>query len=221
MMIPLGGILALIERLRPTWLETEFRHSVMAFGGGVLIAAVSLVLIPEGMKHLSAGVALGAFVAGGLAFAYFEKASNAGDKAQFWAMLTDFVPEALALGAMLAAGAPEAGLLALLIGLQNLPEGFNAFRELAARKGRKTRHRTLFHFVLLGLLGPVAGATGYLLLGDFPEGTAVIMMVAAGGILFLMFQDIAPKAHLANRTAPSIAAVAGFAFGLLGQMLLG
>jgi len=31
--IPLGGLLARIERVRPQWLEQELRHSIIAFGG--------------------------------------------------------------------------------------------------------------------------------------------------------------------------------------------
>ena len=51
--IPLGGMLANIERIRPAWLENEFRHTVIAFGGGILVAAVSLVLVPEGIHYMS------------------------------------------------------------------------------------------------------------------------------------------------------------------------
>ena len=47
--IPLGGWLASVERIRPKWLEQELRHFVMAFGGGVLLAAVTLVLLPQGV----------------------------------------------------------------------------------------------------------------------------------------------------------------------------
>jgi ZIP family zinc transporter len=54
--IPLGGLLASIEHVHPKWLEQEFRHFVMAFGGGVLLAAVALVLVPEGMAHLSGSI---------------------------------------------------------------------------------------------------------------------------------------------------------------------
>jgi ZIP family zinc transporter len=46
------------------------------------------------------------------------------------------------------------------------------------------------------------------------------MLFAAGGILYLTFEDIAPQAHLARRWAPALGAVAGFMLGLLGQMLL-
>jgi ZIP family zinc transporter len=40
--LPVGGLFARIERLRPYWLEQEFRRGVLAFGGGILLAAVSL-----------------------------------------------------------------------------------------------------------------------------------------------------------------------------------
>jgi zinc transporter, ZIP family len=76
-------------------------------------------------------------------------------------------------------------------------------------------------FFALALLGPLAVLTGYLLLTDLPAVTAMIMMAAAGGILYLMFQDIAVKAHLKNRQAPSLAALAGFAVGILGHALVG
>jgi len=33
--IPLGGLLAYVEKIRPDWLEHEFRHFVIAFGGCV------------------------------------------------------------------------------------------------------------------------------------------------------------------------------------------
>ena len=221
LMIPAGGLLACIENIRPRWLENEFRHSVMAFGGGVLIAAVSLVLVPHGSAHLPAPLALAAFAIGGGGFALLDhRLRSGGSRAQFWAMLTDFIPEAMALGAMLATSSPGSGLLALLIGLQNLPEGFNAFREIRAAEKSRTGRTILFHFFLLGLLGPICGAIGFLLLAEIPETTAFIMMTAAGGILFLMFQDIAPRAHMKHRTAPSLAALAGFGFGLLGDMLL-
>jgi ZIP family zinc transporter len=46
-MIPIGGYLASVEHIQPRWRERELRHSVMAFGGGVLMAAVAFVLVPE------------------------------------------------------------------------------------------------------------------------------------------------------------------------------
>jgi ZIP family zinc transporter len=218
LMIPVGGYLARAERVQPNWLEEEVRHSVIAFGGGVLVAAVALVLVPSGMEQLSPVPALVAFFAGGVIFALFERArqEHADVNAQFLAMLTDFLPESISLGALLATGAPEAGLLALLIGAQNLPEAFNAWRELQA-DGRHGAAHIMRLFFAIASLGPLAVLLGYYVLADLPALTGGIMMGAAGGILYLMFQDIAVEAHLSNRQAPSLAALAGFALGILGH----
>lgn len=221
LMMPLGALLARVEHIRPDWLETELRHSVMAFGGGVLMAAVSFVLVPEGASRLGPGAAVAAFVAGGIAFALLMRrlARSGGTGAQVLAMLADFVPEAAALGAMLATGSPVAGLLAFLIGLQNLPEGFNAYREVTAAGMRAGRALALF--LALAALGPMAAAVGVVFFVDLPGLLGAVMLFAAGGIFFLTFDAIAVEAHLEARQAPSLAAVGGFAFGLFGHLLTG
>ncbi|WP_240652439.1 ZIP family metal transporter [Alexandriicola marinus] len=222
LMIPLGGYLASIERIQPRWLEQEVRHSVMAFGGGILISAVGFVLVPEGLALLPLWVGVAAFFLGGGLFALAERLrrSRAGQNAQFLAMLTDFVPEAISLGAIMASRSSEAALLALLIGAQNLPEAFNAWRELKDR-GHHGRRHMMRVFFGLAAIGPVAVVSGYLFLSNLPAVTGALMMAAAGGILYLMFQDIAVKAHLKNRQAPSLAALSGFAFGMICNAVVG
>ncbi len=219
--IPLGGCVAQIERIHPAWLETEFRHSVVAFGGGVLFAAIALVLVPEGMAATGPGAALFAFGAGGIFFflidRLIEKGGGAG--AQLMAMLLDFVPESLALGAVLTTQKPVGFLLAGLIALQNFPEGFNAFRELraAARLRALTVHAC---FCGLVLLGPLAAVIGYVWLRDLHGLLGAVMLFAAGGIFYLIFEDIAPQARLAYHWAPPLGAVAGFMLGMLGYALV-
>ena len=44
--ILVGGFIARVERIRPRWLEQELRHTIIAFGGGILIAAIAFVLVP-------------------------------------------------------------------------------------------------------------------------------------------------------------------------------
>ena len=130
--IPAGAFLARFDRLLPGWMLEEFRHTVIAFGGGALLSAVALVLVPEGIDRLNAVTALVLFGLGGLVFGLLDHhlSQGKGRTAQFMAMMLDYVPEAMALGAMLV-GEPEiAFLLAGLIALQNLPEGFNAWREM-------------------------------------------------------------------------------------------
>jgi ZIP family zinc transporter len=46
------------------------------------------------------------------------------------------------------------------------------------------------------------------------------MIFAAGGILYLTFQDIAPQAKLQKHWGPPLGAVAGFLLGLIGQLLI-
>lgn len=220
--IPLGGLLARLEHIRPGWLETELRHTVIAFGGGALLSAVALVLVPEGAAHLPPVWVIAWFGLGGLAFAWIDSRLDrkGGGASQLLAMLLDFLPESLALGALLATGSQTAYLLAGIIFLQNLPEGFNAFRELAAA-ARLPAARVLAVFCALVLIGPAAAATGHIVLANAPGLLSAIMLFAAGGILYLVFQDIAPQAVLENRHAPPLGAVLGFLLGLAGHLFAG
>ena len=219
--IPLGGWLASFPHLVPGWMEEEFRHSVTAFGGGVLMSAVALVLVPEGSERLPAVAALLSFAAGGIAVFLLDRAieKSGGQGAQLMAMLLDFLPESLALGALLASTPELALLLAAMIALQNLPEGFNAYREL--RQGTAmSKHRILGIFLLLVLIGPLMATCGLLFLEGAQALLGSIMLFAAGGILYLIFEDIAPQVPLKNHWGPSLGAVAGFLLGFAGHLAL-
>ena len=218
--MPLGGALASAEKIRPLWLEREFRHSILAFGGGALLAAVMLVLVPQGMAHLQPASAAFFLILGGLIFMGLDWALyNHGTPAsQFLSMLADFVPESIALGAVCAVGGEHVVLLAGLIALQNVPEGFNAYRELRLSQELSSR-RSILMFALMALLGPVAGASGYLWLSAYPQVVSAVMLLATGGILYSVFQDIAPQAKMRRRWAPAMGAILGFSLGVVGQML--
>jgi ZIP family zinc transporter len=120
--MPLGATVASFEKIRPDWLEEEFRHSVIAFGGGALLSAVALVLVPEGIAHLELLPASMFFIAGGLFFMFLDIFLNKIDTpaSQLAAMLADFIPESIALGATFTIGGKDLFfLLAGLIALQN------------------------------------------------------------------------------------------------------
>ena len=215
--IPLGTGLARVEHIRPRWLEEEFRHFVIALGGGALVGAVALVLVPEGIERLPVPWAVGVLMlAGGGAFMALERVQASRATPQFTAMAADFLPESLALGGMFAANAEGAVLLALLIALQNLPEGFNAWRELAA--ARFNARAALALMALLALLGPLCGLAGWFWLAGHDAVLGAVLVFAAGGILYLTFQDIAPQARLERHWAPPLGAVLGFALALLAKM---
>ena len=220
--IPLGGALAYIERIRPTWLENEFRHAVIAFGGGILVAAVALVLVPEGTGYVNhAGLNVVLFLSGGIFFFGVERilGLRKREKPQFIAMLLDYIPESMALGGAFAVGAKSAPLLAIFIGLQNLPEGFNAYRELKSSPESNGR-RILLLMCLLIPIGPVIGVLGWIYLSENTKLLGAIMLFASGGILYLIFQDIAPQSTMRRHWAPPLGAVLGFCVGILGNDLL-
>lgn len=223
--MPLGGFLASREHIRNPVLRDEVLHLIAAFGGGALVSAVALVLVPEAAEALPALLAVALFAAGGAVFFAVDVmlARRGGSGALLLAMLLDYLPEAMALGAMLVADAATARLLALMIFLQNLPEGFAAFREIrrdAPPQGDSPAWHVLLVFLGLAALGPLCALAGLFWLAQAPGLLGGIMIFAAGGILYLLFQDIAPKAHSDQKALPALGAVAGFALGLAGEMLI-
>ena len=221
LMIPLGGLFAWKEHIPQRWLRLEVEHGIVAFGGGVLLAAVALVLVPGGIEELALLPVAGFFSLGALVFLFLDRLiqKHGGSAAQVMAMTLDFTPEAIALGAAAGTGNSIVPLLALLIGLQNLPEGFNSYRDLI--KSELKPKRWLLLLTALAFLGPISGSIGLTWLTDEPEAIASIMLFAAGGILYLTFQDIAPQAKLKRHWAPSLGAVAGFLIGVIGEMTIG
>lgn len=220
--MPVGALIASAERIRSDWLETEFRHTVIAFGGGALLSAVALVLVPDGSEGLSPGWVALFFAFGGVTFMALDRflAWLNTRVSQLVAMLADFIPEALALGAAVATGSQTATILAGLMALQNLPEGFNSFRELKDSADFSTR-TILGAFTAMALAGPASGLLGYYWLAQHPFAVSALMLFAAGGILYIVFEDIAPQAKIEKRWAPPLGAVAGFLLGVIGAMVVG
>lgn len=220
--MPLGGLLARIEHIRDKQLETRVLHGITGFGGGALLSAVALVLVPKGAEALPVTLALPLLISGGVAFYLIDKRleQSGGSGALLLAMLLDFLPEALALGALLVTEAATAKLLAAMIFLQNLPEGFAAFHELWSKAGIPG-WQILLIFLCLAGLGPLCAGLGFHFLSDDPETLGAIMIFAAGGILYLLFQDIAPEVRVEHSWSPALGAVMGFALGLAGNMMIG
>lgn len=73
----------------------------------------------------------------------------------------------------------------------------------------------------MALLGPIAGALGYFVLSDYQQVISGIMLFAAGGILYIIFQDIAPQSKLKNHWAPPLGAVLGLLLGVLDHISVG
>jgi len=135
------------------------------------------------------------------------------------AMLMDFVPEAIALGAVFATDHNLGLLLAIFIGLQNLPESFNSYLDL--RNSGYTSKKCLLILLFLSFSGVLAAISGHYLLSNMPQLTASLMLLSSGGILYLIFQDIAPMSKLQKSWFPALGVNFGFLVGMIGQKILG
>ena len=219
--MPLGALFAKFDFRSPAILGTEWRHFIVAFGGGALISAIALVLVPEGTKEVTLLPAIVCFSAGGVCFCLLDivlsRCKNS--MSQMVAMLSDFIPEAMALGAAFALGKSTGLLIALLIVLQNIPEGFNAFEEISS-SSKTPPNKIILVFSLLAFVGPASALTGFYFLSDFEMLMGIIMLFASGGILYLVFEDVAPQARLKNHWMPALGAVFGFVLGLAGRMMV-
>ena len=200
--------------------RAELFHFITAFGGGILLAAIALVLVPRGMEDLSLPLLIIAFVTGALIIFFVDrKLQRSGNTlSQLMAMLLDFIPEAIALGAIFAIDPKTGILLAIFIGLQNLPESFNSFQDL--KTNGFSDNKSLIIFFFLSFSGVLGALAGHFFLRDLPQVTAFLMVFSSGGILYLIFQDIAPNVKLKKSWLPALGANLGFLIGMIGEKLI-
>ncbi len=219
----LGGLLSkYFERyFQDGLVKEEIIHTSIAFGGGIITAAVAFVLVPEGMSILPLIPMATLFLTGSIVFFFLDRyiEKKGGTISQLLAMLMDFVPEAIALGAVFATDNNLGLLLAIFIGLQNLPESFNSYRDL--RNSGYTSRKCLLILLSLSFSGVFAAIIGYFLLSDMPQLTASLMLFSSGGILYLIFQDIAPMSKVQESWFPALGVSFGFLVGMIGQKILG
>ncbi len=218
----IGGLLANFfnHHVKESPVKQEIVHALMSFGSGIMLSAIALVLIPNGMEELELTSIVVSFLAGALIFMSIDKylTRKGGKTASLLAMLMDFIPESIALGAVFAVNTSMAYLLAIFIGLQNLPEAFNSFRDLV-NSGFKVK-KTLVIFFFMSFLGIAGALLGHFVLSDYSNLTAILMTFSSGGILYLLVQDIIPESKLDNNYVASFGATLGFLIGIIGEKLI-
>ncbi|PKR81066.1 divalent cation transporter [Brumimicrobium salinarum] len=218
----IGGLLANLfnHHIKETPVKYEITHTMMSFGAGIILSALALVLIPKAMDELNLFPMIISFSIGAFVFFLIDQylAKKGGQTATLLAMMMDFVPEAIALGAVFAIEPNTAILLAIFIGLQNLPEAFNSFRDLV--QSGFTPQKTLIIFFFLSFFGIGGALIGHFFLSDQPQLTALLMSFASGGILYLLIQDIIPESKLQKNYLISLGAAVGFLVGIIGEKIV-
>jgi zinc transporter, ZIP family len=214
---------------------------ITAFGGGVLLAAIALELVPEADERAGIAPTAIGLLAGTLVFvaadAYLSRdeemmqmrrAGHAAAAGQEMSMprreesaargesiavgiFVDGVPESVALGLTIAEGAVG---LALLVGVLvgNVVEAYGAAQPIVA-SGR-TRRFALTLLAAIGLALAFATVLGGTVLADASDtliGTAEA--VAAGAVLAVVSISVIPYAFEEVRGDVAIATVVGFIGG--------
>ncbi|MEE1752912.1 ZIP family metal transporter [Streptomyces sp. SP18CS02] len=203
---------------------------VMAFGSGVLMAAVSFELIADayeraGIWPVVAGAVGGAAVYSG-ANALLARhgarhrkrsgeqqpseaeAPGSGNAIALGALL-DGVPESVVIGTSLLGGGHLGAATVGAVFISNIPEG------LASSAGMRSAGRSrMYVFALWGSIAVASGLAalgGYALLGGASEALmAVITAVAGGAILSMVADTMIPEAYSKVHLLTGLVTVAGF-----------
>jgi zinc transporter, ZIP family len=232
-----GAVLAVVLHL-----PERLAATITAFGGGILLVAVALELVPEADAGAGPGLTAAGLLAGTLAYvgidAWLTRAPSAramrrsahaaaagrsmdmpdhteaarGESIAA-GLVVDGVPEAIALGLTVAEGEIGVALLAgVLIG--NIVEAYGAAQPIIA--GGHTRQFAVGLMAAIGAALAVAtilGGTVLTTAGDSLIGTA--QAVAAGAILAVISVSIVPHAFAEVSSRVAVASVAGFIAGYL------
>ncbi|WP_419765136.1 MAG: ZIP family metal transporter [Arcobacter sp.] len=218
----IGGLLSCYfeNRVHNKDIKELIVHYLISFATGIMLSAISFVLVPKGMKELPILFSTTLFILGGISFYYFDKfiEKNRLKIPQLIAMLLDFIPESVALGAVFVYDYKTGILLSIFIALQNLPESFNSYVEL--RKLNHSKYKALFQLFVLSFMGLLFSLLGYYFLDTHEKITSSLMLFSAGGIMYIIFQDIAPLLHYKKRKLIAIGVNIGFIIGMLGEAIL-
>ncbi|WKU03574.1 ZIP family metal transporter [Micromonospora sp. HUAS LYJ1] len=204
--------------------------SIMAFGAGVLLSAVSFELIAE--AHEQGGLLPTAIGAAGGALAYTganlllarrgarhrkrsgeeqpsEREQPGSGSAIAVGALLDGVPESVVIGASLLAGGPVSLVTVVAVFLSNVPEGLSSAAGM--RRAGRSRRYVFGLWTAIALVSGVAALLGNTLLGGAPpELLATITALAAGAILAMITDTMVPEAFEDAHLLVGLITVLGF-----------
>lgn len=225
-----GALLAFAREWTPRQTGT-----VLAFGAGALISAVSFELVQEGTETAGLGwVAIGLGVG---ALTYYladgavsdrgsggrgragrtggEAAAGGAGTALALGAFLDGIPEQMVLGIGLAQGEGVGVGLIVAIFVSNLPEAIGSANEM--RGAGATRKRILRLWVAVAVICLLATILGFAIADVASgEGRAVINGFAGGALLVMLIDSMVPDATADAGRIAGLVTVLGFAvaFGL-------
>ena len=200
---------------------------IMAFGGGVLISAVSFDLVEEafGMSSDHAWVIAGIFAgclvysggdwlidhAGGRNRKDAGGAQEGGSSmAIVLGSVLDGVPESMVIGLTIFQGGAVGAAYLVAVFISNLPESISSTSGLIS-SGWK-RSRILWMWIAIAVISGFASLAGYALFqNSSPDVVAFVLSFAAGAILTMLADTMMPEAYQHGGKWVGIATTLGFA----------
>jgi ZIP family zinc transporter len=185
-----------------------------AFGAGILISAAIFEMVIQAEKTIGIVPTLLFFILGAIIFTIADiiAVKKGGGADILIGIGLDTIPESLAIGASIAAG--PAFAIALLIGIQNIPEGIAAYKEMRTGKTAFTNSKkALYAIGVISIIPVILGLVGLFFLQGLHYIIGLILALSAGGIFYMLFYDMIPKAHKERKWLPTFGAVLGFIIG--------
>jgi zinc transporter, ZIP family len=205
--------------------------SIMAFGSGVLISALAFDLMDEAAERgglgptlLGFGAGAGVYTLGNLVLSRYgakhrkrsgehqpseEESSGSGLAIALGALL-DGIPESMVIGVSLLDGGKVSLVAVAAVFLSNVPEG------LSSSAGMKHAGRSPAYvfgiWSTIAVLSGVSALVGFALFrGVGPGAVSATMGVAAGAILVMIIDTMAPESFEGTHDMAGLITVGGFA----------
>ncbi len=199
--------------------------AMLGFAAGVMISASFWSLLSPGIEMANEQgkiawlVASIGFLSGGLILFIGDKVCNlfmdklkSNNKSSFkrslmliFSITLHNIPEGLAVGVAfgaLASGFTEAALLSAIvlafgIGLQNFPEGSAV--SLPLRREGYSRGKSFFYGQLSGIVEPIAGVIGAMLVTKMQSILPFFLCFAAGAMIYVVVEELIPESQSNKR----------------------
>lgn len=213
----IGGVIALFLRDK----GSNLTGIAVGLSGGIMLAVTCLELIPEAIRQGGVLLGLCSTYLGAVLVLVIERGADtarASGIALAIAIAVHNAPEGLAIGASAITGYEM--LFSLVIGLHNVPEGI-AVATPMIRSGMR-RRTVLFTVALVGSVTVLGAFLGHVIGTLSREATALSMGLAAGAMLYVVWEDLMPEFHTAYRGKhESMIIVCGVLIGVLLTVVVG
>lgn len=206
---------------------------IMAFGVGALISSVAFELVVPALDDADGWVVAASMGVGSLVFFFGDRAiasmggsnrknpegqdesgeDDGGGLGIVLGTVLDGIPESAVLGMSLVGGAGVSVALLAGIWVSNFPESLGSTVNLMKAGWTKSKIRMMWW----GIAGisAISAAVGYVVVNNIDSATgAVVSAFAAGALLTMIADEMAPEAYERSQIYAGLATVAGFAFAL-------